>query len=222
MKKVLVVAVHPDDETLGCGGTLLRHKAAGDAAAWLIVTSALTEQGYASAEVDRRAREIAAVGQEYGFSLTEQLGYPTKKLRTVGEHELIDRFSRILKQWEPQIVYLPFAQDVHGDHRVAFTTMFSALKSFRAPFVEKVYMMETISETEFAPALPGKGFTPNVFVDISAVLDSKMRIMNLYSAEMGAHPFPRSVEHIRALALHRGATCGRTFAEAFMLLKEIW
>ncbi len=82
-------------------------------------------------------------------------------------------------------------------------------------------MYETISETEFAPALPESAFTPNVFVDMSRFLDAKIRAMKIYKSEMGQHPFPRSEDNIRALATFRGATINAKAAEAFMLLKAI-
>ena len=82
-------------------------------------------------------------------------------------------------------------------------------------------MMETVSETDFSPALPGQVFMPNVFVDIEEHLEKKLNIARIYEDELGNHPFPRSLEGLRALATVRGATAGCKYAEAFTLLKEI-
>jgi LmbE family N-acetylglucosaminyl deacetylase len=94
-------------------------------------------------------------------------------------------------------------------------------KSFRYPFVKQVLMYECISETEFAPALSENAFLPNYFVDITEFMDKKNQIMGIYSSEVGEHPFPRSIENIKALAHFRGATAGVKYAEAFQLLKYI-
>ena len=82
-------------------------------------------------------------------------------------------------------------------------------------------MMETLSETEFAPSTPDNSFIPNVFVDITKYIDKKIEIMKIYKSEIDEHPFPRSERNIRALGTFRGATCGSEYAEAFVLLKEI-
>ena len=82
-------------------------------------------------------------------------------------------------------------------------------------------MMEVLSETEFVPAIEGNMFVPNVFMDISSFMKKKIEIMQRYKTEIGEHPFPRSVNNMKALATLRGAMAGREYAEAFMLLKEI-
>ena len=82
-------------------------------------------------------------------------------------------------------------------------------------------MMETLSETEFAPSTMGDNFVPNVFVDISKYLDKKIQLMKIFESEIDMHPFPRSEKNIKALATFRGASCGCEYAESFMLLKEI-
>jgi LmbE family N-acetylglucosaminyl deacetylase len=215
--KVLVVAVHPDDETLGCGGTLLRHKASGDELHWLIVTEAGTDHPAHA----KRSSQIPAVGRSYGFAGTHQLRLPTTRLDTLPVSDLIENIAGVFKAVRPDIVYLPFCNDVHSDHRVVFNATFSCSKTFRAPYLKRILMMETVSETEFAPVQAGSAYAPNVFVDISVHLDEKLRIAQLYDDELGEHPFPRSLENLRALATMRGATAGCRYAESFVLLKEI-
>jgi LmbE family N-acetylglucosaminyl deacetylase len=83
-------------------------------------------------------------------------------------------------------------------------------------------MYETISETEFAPPLCCNAFIPNSFSDISEYIERKISIIKIYDDQLGEHPFPRSIENIKALATFRGATSGVKYAEAFMILKEIW
>ena len=135
--------------------------------------------------------------------------------------ELISKISSIVNKVKPNIIYLPFKGDVHSDHKYIFDVAYSCTKVFRYPFIKKIYMMETLSETEFSLSTKEDSFAPNVFVDISEFMDKKIKLMNIYESEIGKHPFPRSERNIRALATYRGATSGCDYAESFMLLKEI-
>lgn len=217
MKKILVVAVHPDDETLGCGGTLLRHRAAGDEIHWLIVTEADND-----AVKRRRIGQIEQVRQAYGFTDIHALNFPTTCLDQLATGTLVGAIAKVVATVAPEIIYLPFAYDIHSDHRIVFEAAYSCTKVFRYPSVRRVLMMETVSETDFSPAIPGQVFMPNVFVDIGDHLEKKLNIARIYEEELGNHPFPRSLEGLRALATVRGAAAGCRYAEAFTLLKEIW
>lgn len=221
LKKILVVAVHPDDETLGCGGTILKHKAAGDAVYWLIVTSITEENGFAASVVEARQQEIITISAMYGFDGVFELNFPTIQLDNIPFSILIRGISNVIATVEPDTVYLPFKGDVHTDHLKVFQAAYSCTKVFRCPFIKKIIMMEILSETEFAPCLTGESFTPNMFVDITDFLGKKIDLMKIYKSEIFKHPFPRSEKNIKALALYRGATAGCKYAESFMILKEI-
>ena len=218
---VLVIAVHPDDETLGCGGTLLKHKANADAVHWLIVTSIQEQYGFTADAVETRRQEIEEISSMYGFDGVYDLDFPTMQLDTIPFSRLIGSISNVVEQVEPDIVYLPFKGDVHTDHQITFKAAYSCTKSFRYLSIKKIVMMETLSETEFAPSTKEDSFIPNMFVDITGFIDRKIEIMNHYKNEIGSHPFPRSERNIRALATFRGGTAGCEYAEGFMILKEI-
>ena len=221
MNRVLVVAVHPDDETLGCGGTLLKHKENGDKIHWLIATDIKESSGFNENMVDKRNHEIEKIVNFYNFDSINRLGIPTTKVDEISTSKLINKISFVFNKIKPNIVYLPFKGDVHSDHKVIFNAAYSCTKSFRYPFIKKIYMMETLSETEFALSTKEESFVPNVFVDISCYIGKKIEAMNIYKGEMGIHPFPRSEKNIKALSSFRGATSGCEYAESFMLLKEI-
>lgn len=218
---VLVVAAHPDDETLGCGGTLLKHRKQGDLIHWLIVTGIAETAGCCPEQVEIRAQEIDMVAKHYCFSSVHQLELPTTCLDIIPRGDLVKKISSVVQAVRPTILYLPFGSDVHSDHRVVFECAYSCTKSFRFPFIKKICLMETLSETEFAPA-NGPVFSPNLFVDITEHIEEKIEIMALYPGEMGRHPFPRSPEAARALAMVRGASANCNYAESFMVLKAIW
>jgi N-acetylglucosamine malate deacetylase 1 len=219
--KVLIVAVHPDDETLGCGGTLLKHKANGNEINWLIITEAKIEDGFNHKSIKIRKKEIDIVSEKYEFNNVINLKLATMRLDEYSMSELIDKISKVINEIKPNIIYLPFKGDVHSDHRKIFEASYSCTKSFRYPFIKKIYMIETLSETEFAPSTKEDSFIPNIFVDISEYMDKKIEIMNIFESEIGEHPFPRSERNLKALATLRGATAGCEYAESFVLLKEI-
>ena len=221
MKKVLVVAVHPDDETLGCGGTLLKHKANGDEIYWLIATDIKESEGYDISAIKQRNKEIKKVENLYGFTSVNKLDLSTTKVDEYGMSELITKISSVINKVKPDTIYLPFKGDVHSDHKYIFDAAYSCTKTFRYPFIKKIYMMETLSETEFSLSTKEDSFVPNVFVDISEFMDKKIELMNIYESEIGKHPFPRCERNMRALATYRGATSNCNYAESFILIKEI-
>jgi LmbE family N-acetylglucosaminyl deacetylase len=133
--------------------------------------------------------------------------------------ELIEKISDVYKKVEPEIIYMPFAYDVHTDHQITARAIQSTLKWFRYPHVKKVLMYETPSETEFN-FLGERAFRPNVFMDISDYLEIKINAMKIFSSEMGEFPFPRSGKNIRSLARFRGCQSGFFAAEAFELVYE--
>ena len=215
--QVLVIAVHPDDETLGCGGSLLKHKDSGDDIHWLICTSLVQKNKY----YQKRDKEINEVSKLFKFSSVNKLLFETTKIDQYKLNDLIDKISLVINKIKPNIIYLPFKDDVHTDHKIIFEASYSCTKSFRNPFIKKIYMMETLSETDFAPSIPQQSFVPNTFVDISKYMEKKIKIMNVYKSEISPHPFPRSEKNIKALGTLRGASCGCEYAESFMLLKSI-
>jgi len=217
INKVLVIAVHPDDETLGCGGTLLKHKNNGDKIHWLMCTDIDENNEYFT----KRQNEIKKVSSLYDFDSIINLKLKTMHVDEYSMSELIGKISKIINDIKPDTIYLPFKGDVHSDHRKIFEASYSCTKSFRYPFIKKIYMIETLSETEFAPSTKEDSFIPNVFVDISKYMDEKLKIMNVFESEIGKHPFPRSERNLKALATLRGAAADCEYAESFMLLKEI-
>ena len=219
--KILVVATHPDDETLGCGGTILKHKANKDKVYWLIGTEATQAGGYSRQKVAKREKEIARVSKAFGFTKVYRLGIPTAAMDQIPMKELVGKIAQVMNEVKPDTVYLPFNFDVHSDHRSLFDAAYSCTKTFRFPFVRRVLMMETLSETEFSPSTKECGFVPNLFVDISRHMQKKLDIMKIYKSEMAKHPFPRNLNNIKAQAHLRGSSAGCQYAESFMLLKEI-
>jgi len=218
---VLCIAPHPDDETLGCGGTLLRHVAEGAEVHWLIVTSMDPARGFTPERIARRDREIEEVALAYGFTAVHRTHLPTTRLDTLPKSDLVTAISQVVQKVLPRTMYVPYRNDAHSDHAAVFDAAVACTKSFRYPSIRKVLAYETLSETEFGMRTDDPGFRPNVFVDTSAWIDRKIGIMERYAGEMAPFPFPRSRECLQAQATLRGSQAGVSAAEAFMLLKEI-
>lgn len=219
--KILAISPHPDDETLGCGGTILKHKDMGDKIYWLIITNIDIKNGWNKDIVEKRQKEIKTIAEMYGFEKTFKLDYPTAKLDIIPVQEIIKSISEVILEIEPEIIYLPNRSDVHTDHQITFKAVYSCTKNFRYPFIRKILMYETLSETEFAPALPEDTFVPNFFVDITKYSEKKLEIFKIYKSELMKKPLPRSLEVVEAFDKCRGSQIGKKYAEAFVLLKEI-
>jgi LmbE family N-acetylglucosaminyl deacetylase len=221
MANIIVISAHPDDEVIGAGGTLLKHAANGDNVHWLIITNVFEQDGFSRERVESRQLEIAEVAEKMGFVSTYKLDYPTMQLHSGTIIDMVPKISAIFTKVKPEVIYVMNRSDAHSDHRIVFDAVAACTKSFRYPFIKKVLMYECLSETEFAPALPEKAFVPNYFVDITSYMQKKLDVTKIYASELSAHPFPRSLDNISALAHFRGASVGVQYAEAFQLIKYI-
>lgn len=217
--KSLVVAAHPDDETLGAAGTMLRRKAEGHDTAWLIVTGISTAAGWTAEQVDKRNGEIDAASKLLKFDEVYRLDFPAAQLDQMATREIVSSISAVFHRFQPNEIFLPHYSDIHSDHRAVFKAAASCTKWFRHPSLQRVLCYETLSETDFGLGEYG-AFKPNFFLDISLYLDKKLEALQIYASELDVFPLPRSVEAVRALAAVRGAASGYVAAEAFELLRE--
>ena len=220
MKKLIVVAPHPDDETLGCGGTLLFLRDQGFEIHWLIISSMKQNLGFSQQRILCRKKEIKKVAATYKFASFSSLDFPTSKLDSIPKNEIIEKIGQVFEKIQPNIIFVPFDGDVHSDHRIVFEATIACTKWFRHRSVHKILAYETLSETDFGLSSM-VGFRPSVFYNIELYFAKKCEILKLYEGEMGLFPFPRSFETLEALARLRGSAAGFKFAEAFQLLKEI-
>ena len=220
--RILAIAPHPDDETLGCGGALLRHKAQGNSIFWLVVTRG-HEPHWSKATLEQKEQEIASVKDAYGFEEVFRANLPAIRLDSLPLEETINCVREAISTAKPDIVYVNHHGDVHSDHRVVFDATTSVLKPFHNSRhgVRRILSYEILSSTDAMPPSPARMFVPNVFTDISKFIDRKLEIMALYGTEVHDYPMPRSLDSIRALARLRGSTIGTEYAEAFSLVREV-
>lgn len=219
MDKYLIVATHPDDETLGAGGLILKKRSEGNEVFVLNITHMDLSYGYGKSKIEERNDEIQKMIEAYELDGYYNLKLKPAALDSYKKGELIQKISDVFNEVRPNIIVLPYYKDVHSDHRITFDACYSCTKNFRYPFIKKIFMMETPSETDFA--FFETTFKPNYFVDISDYIDKKIEIAKIFKSEILEHPFPRSERNIRAYGTIRGAVIGVDSAEAFVLVKGI-
>jgi LmbE family N-acetylglucosaminyl deacetylase len=220
IKKNLFISVHPDDETLGCGGAILKQNELGSENNWLIITAPTMDHpyGFTSDMIKQRESEVDRVSKLLSFNKTIQLGFPTQLLDEINFRDLVMNIDQVINEIQPHVIYFINRSDIHSDHRIAFQAIYSCTKNFRKPFIEELLIYEMLSETEFAPALGEAVFMPNVFVDITDYMQKKLDIMSIYDSEVMPDNMPRSLSAISALAAYRGSRIGVKYAEAFMMI----
>lgn len=211
MEKVVVVAVHPDDETIGCGGTIIKHLNKGDEVHCILVTKGNAEQKVIWDKVK----------DTYHFTSVTELDFPELDLMDKSLNELIPPLSKAISAIQPQTIIIPNRSDAHSDHKAIFNAVASCTKAFRYPFIEKVLMMEVISETDFALPLPEGQFIANYYVDITTEFEKKQEILKIYESELLPYPQTRNLNTMQALNRYRGSQINAEYAEAFMNLKTI-
>ncbi len=216
--KILVVSPHPDDETLGAGGTILRAKDEGNEVSWLNITSIPLNGKYAQDIIYKREIQLREIEKFYDFSKVYHLNMPTTELNNIDSVKAIDDISNVISEVRPEVLILPDYNDVHSDHKRVFEWCYSCSKVFRYPYIKKIMTMEIVSETDFSGM---NTFFPNYFVNITDYIESKIAALRIYETEIAPPPFPRSEENIRALATVRGSMAGVRYAEAFHIIKYI-
>lgn len=227
MRKVLVVAAHPDDEVLGCGGTVLRHVAEGDVVHTMILAEGVTSRDE-KRNVDSRQKELEElhktahdVAKFMGVEKVILCSFPDNRMDQVVLLDVIKRIEKEMDEYQPDIVYTHHAGDVNIDHRIAHEAVVAACRSMPGKSVRTVLFFETMSSTEWQIMTGDKVFLPNWYVDIGAFYDRKMQALKFYKSEMRPYPHPRSYEAVEIWGKQRGITIGVCYAEAFELGRQI-
>ena len=222
---VLVFAPHPDDEVLGCGGTIARYAAEGANVYVCVVTSALPPV-YDNTEAVRNGwphmiyPEIVKAHEILGVKETFFLQFPTVQLETVPRYELNEKIGRLVQDLVPDVVFIPHFGDMQKDHRITSEGVMVAVRPKYENSVRFVYAYETLSETEWNIPHVSNIFFPNTYIDISNYLGTKLEAMKCFASQVSEFPSPRSLKAVKALARLRGSTMNAEAAEAFVLIRE--
>lgn len=226
MKKVLCIAAHPDDEILGCGGTLTKHAAAGDEVQILIAAEGLTSRDDSrnvqshAAEFKKLYEQSDRARQIIGASKIQFLGLPDNRMDQLELLDIVKVIEAQIQLFQPEIIYTHFSQDLNIDHQLLNQAVLTACRPQPGFSVKKIYEFEVVSATGWNTAIKNV-FQPQCYVNIEKYLDTKLAALAEYKNEMRAFPHARSIKAVEALATFRGSTVGCAAAEAFMLVREI-
>tara|TARA_Y100001933_G_scaffold265084_1_gene335168 strand:+ start:11343 stop:12047 length:705 start_codon:yes stop_codon:yes gene_type:complete len=228
MKNVLVVAAHPDDEILGCGGTIAKHVNAGDPVQILIVAEGSTsrqqerDRAQVRDELSALAEAAQTAGSILGAADVELLDLPYNRLKSLNRLDLIKRIEERVKRHQPDCVYVHHAGDVDVDHHRLHEAVVTACRPTPDQVVKRLLSVEVESSTEWQPPGAAPSFHPNWFVDSSDQWEHKREALMAYSTEMRDEPHTRSMEASEHLARWRGAHVGvEDPEEIYLLLQQL-
>lgn len=218
MQKILVIAAHPDDEVLGCGGTILKHIAKGDEVSVLILGEGETSRGE-SADIEKRKKQAREAGELLGVKNLFLENLPDSQFDSLPMLKLVKIIEQSLNKVKPSIVYTHNPYDLNIDHQLTFKAVLTAARPQPNYFVKKILAFEILSSTEWQIKDKKHLFYPTVYNDITDFINKKIEVLAVYQQELKEFPHPRSVEGVRTLARYRGIESGYNFAEAFQLVR---
>ncbi|CVK21897.1 MULTISPECIES: PIG-L deacetylase family protein [Sporomusa] len=222
-KKILIVAAHPDDEILGCGGTIIKHVLNGDEVHVLIMAEGLTSRDVRR-DVSLRNKELSQLyantyqaAKIMGVKSLKICDFPDNRMDGVELLDVVKKVEEMVETIKPDMVYTHHAGDVNVDHTVTHNAVITACRPLPGQTVKTILFFETLSSTEWQIGTCDKIFMANWFVDIEATFAKKMEALKCYDSEMREYPHSRSYESVEILAKYRGTVIGCQFAEAFSL-----
>ena len=219
--RVLVVAAHMDDETLGAGATIAKHVAAGDHVTVCITCKRAYDHRFSTRLVREEKRAAKQAMQRLGYHAQRMLDLPDERL---GERlmDLMIPLEACIEQVRPEVVYTHHRGDANQDHRAVFQASLIACRAISRHKVRRLLSYEVPSSTDQAPPHPELAFQPNWYVNIEGFLNHKLQAMRCYKRELRNFPHPRSLKGLEIVAQKRGMEAGFHAAEAFVILRDEW
>lgn len=228
MKKILVVAAHPDDEVLGCGATIAKLAQSGCEVHVILAAEGLTsrqqsrDQAQLKNEFDELYAKAKKANDVLGVKSLEFLGFPDNRMDSVDLLDITKKIEAKLETFAAQEIYTHFPCDLNIDHRLLSEAVLTATRPMPGQVVKKVYFFEVPSSTDWKfGGAEQTFFSPNVFVNIETTLPLKLKALSHYDSEMRPFPHARSLENLENLAKVRGAHVGYKAAEAFVLARAL-
>jgi N-acetylglucosamine malate deacetylase 1 len=223
LKKILVVAAHPDDEVLGCGGTIRKHIDAGDEVSVVFMADGVTsrrtidrEEAIAKREADsEKACSILGVKDPVFLRLRDN------RMDAEAFLDIVHMMENVINKFCPQVIYTHHGGDLNIDHRITHQVVMTACRPLPESLVREIYSFEVPSSTEWSSKSMGSSFQPTMFVDISGSWEIKTQALKEYDGELLEYPHSRSIEGIEALVRWRGVSAGCSYAEAFIVERII-
>ncbi|KPH75931.1 PIG-L deacetylase family protein [Oceanobacillus caeni] len=217
---ILVIAPHPDDEILGAGGTMAKHKAKGDKVFVCIVTKGKAPM-FNEEQVNQVRNEAKHAHKILGVEDTFFLDFPAVQLEETPKYKLNAAILETIRTVKPEIVYLPHRGDIHQDHKIVFDSSMVALRPNEDFKVKEIYCYETLSETEWDAPNVTNAFIPNTWIDITDFIEIKKSAMSVFNSQVYSFPHPRSIKALETLSEYRGSNMGFNNAEAFITIRKL-
>ena len=222
-KNILVVASHPDDEVLGCGGTLYNLKKKGAKISVLFLSDGESSRKHPKIKqliLDRKKQALKA-GKILGIKNITFGDFPDNSMDTIPMLKVIQFIEKKIKEIKPDVIFTHFESDLNIDHQITSKAVITACRPIKNQTVKSVIFFEVLSSSEWNISIKNKSFKPNYFVDISKSLKFKLKALKLYKREMRKWPHPRSIQGVKLLSKTRGSSVGLSNAEAFILGRHI-
>ena len=219
--KILIVAPHMDDEVLGVGGTIAKHIDNGDEVCVVIVANRIYNHSLDLELLKKDRTNTSNAKKILGYNHVIFLGLDDERLDN-SVQDIIIPLEEEYNKFLPDIVYTNHFGDNNQDHRAVFEAVRVITRQSQKAPPSKVFLYETPSSTEQSPPLLSNAFVPNYFVNIDNFLDQKILAMQCYENEMRDYPNPRSIKGIKSYAQFRGIQSGFHYAEAFMIMRDVW
>ena len=220
----MIIAAHPDDEILGCGGTLARLIKEGHSVSTLILGEGVTSR---DEKRDRKKRkrdlkelrdQTSRANKTIGVEDVFTHNFPDNRFDTVALLDIIKIIEKVKSKVKPNMIYTHCRNDLNIDHRICFNAALTACRPTETEAVTEIYSFYTPSSTEWSSPY---NFSPNLFYDISDTIDDKIRAIKEYKSELKVFPYPRSIEGIRAIAKYWGMCMGVKYAEPFEVIRIV-
>lgn len=226
MKKILVIAAHPDDEILGCGATLLYYKKLGYSIKVIFLSDGESSRNLKKNEkkklIKLRSDQAKKVSKISKFLKPEFINYPDNQLDTIPLLKIVQKIEKEIIRFKPSIIFTHYENDLNVDHQIAFKSVLTATRPKSKSFVRKIYCFEIPSNTDFSfKKNKNKIFVPNFYVNIEKYLKKKLELLRIYSGEMKRWPHQRSIKGIKVISNYRGSQIGVKNAEAFVCIRNL-
>jgi len=223
IRRILVLAAHPDDEILGCGATIRRLVGSGAEAHALVLGTGLaarrgTSNGFSSEELERLRTNARASADVIGFKTISFEDFPDNRMDSVDLLDVVQKINAYADKVLPDTVFTHHRADLNIDHRITYNAAITAFRPLEGCCVKQILCFETPSSTEWNFPYYHNAFSPNVFVNVESEIEEKIIALNCYETEVRAAPHPRSAESVRAIAQRWGSVAGFKSAEAFELI----